>query len=83
MRNSSMPKLPTHEEAEKIIPIIKAAFAAANVEIKTIGESPKGGVLADAVLLADKKDALVRELFSQGIVMIELPSGGLGFAIRR
>ena len=83
MRHGLRVDFPTHEEAEKIIPIIKDVLERANVEIKVIGEHPKGGVMADATLPPEKKDALVSELFGQGIVMVEAPLGGLGFAVCR
>lgn len=77
------PSLPTHEEAEKIIPMIKEVFENAKVNLETIGEHPMGGVMAKAEIPEEKKEPIQNELFSKGIVLVEIERGTLGFAVCR
>ena len=83
MRRESKVEMPTHEEAQKIIPIIKTAFAEAKIELRGIAESPRGGVVATATVPAEKKHGLVCELFGHGIVMVDVEPDFFGFAVRR
>lgn len=76
-------EMPTHEEAEKIIPIIKTAFAEAKIELRGIAESPMGGVVATASVPAEKRQGLGCELFGHGIVMVDVGPDFYGFAVRR
>ena len=76
-------EMPTHEEAEKIIPIIKTAFAKAKIELRGIAESPVGGVVATATVPAEKRQGLGCELFGHGIVMVDVGPDYFGFAVRR
>ena len=76
-------EMPTHEEAEKIIPIIKTAFAEARIELRGIAESPMGGVVATATVPAEKRQGLGCELFGHGIVMVDVGPDFYGFAVRR
>ena len=83
MRNEPKVEMPTHEEAPKLIPIIKAAVAEAKTALRGIAESPMGGVMATATVPAAKKHGLVCELFGHGIVMVDVEPGCFGFAVRR
>ena len=76
-------EMPTHEEAEKIIPIIKTAFAEAKIELRGIAESPMGGVVATATVPAEKRQGLGCELFGHGIVMVDVQPDCFGFAVNR
>ena len=83
MRREPKVELPTHEEAQKIIPVIKAAFAEAKIELRGIAESPMGGVVATATVPAEKRQGLGCELFGHGIVMVDVGPDYFGFAVRR
>ena len=83
MRREPKVELPTHEEAQKIIPIIKAAFAEAKIELRGIAESPMGGVMATATVPPEKRHGLVCELFGNGIVMVDVQPDCFGFAVNR
>ena len=76
-------EMPTHEEAEKIIPIIKTAFVEAKIELRGIAESPMGGVVATAMVPVEKWQGLGCELFGHGIVMVDVGPDYFGFAVRR
>lgn len=76
-------EMPTHEEAEKIIPIIKTAFVEAKIELRGIAESPMGGVVATATVPVEKRQGLGCELFGHGIVMVDVGPDYFGFAVRR
>ena len=76
-------EMPTHEEAEKIIPIIKTAFVEAKIELRGIAESPMGGVVATATVPAEKRQGIGCELFGHGIVMVDVGPDYFGFAVGR
>jgi len=78
-----MPAIPNAEEAEKIMPVIREAFAAKGVELEALGVHPQGGVMAKARPDAAAKESLVMRLFAKGIVMAETQQGTFGFAVMR
>jgi len=78
-----MPAIPNAEESERIMPIIREAFAAKGVELATLGVHPKGGVMAKASPDAAAKESLVVRLFAKGIVMAETQQDTFGFAVMR
>ena len=75
--------LPTHEEAEAIIPVIRSEFGNAGVALKSLGEDPRGGVCASASVPDAKRDALVGALFAHGIAPVAIGADEWGFAVRR
>ena len=78
-----MPAIPNAEEAERIMPIIREAFAAKGVALEALGIHPQGGVMAKARPDAAAKESLTMRLFAKGIVMAETQQGAFGFAVMR
>lgn len=82
-RETRKPAIPTAEEVEAIIPIIRAAFAGQGIEMTSLGGHPQGGVMAVASMADAQKAALVGRLFEDGIVMAETQRDTFGFAVMR
>ncbi len=83
MQQERKPQLPTAEEAERIMPIIRAVFAARGVEPEGLGIHPQGGVTATARPTEAQEAAITERLFGMGIVMARTPQGAFGFAVMR
>ena len=75
-------ELPTGQEVEQVMGIIREEFARAGVTLDSLTERPEGGIIAKALMTTGVRMKLVNALFGHGILMVSL-GGDYGFAVRR